>query len=442
MGVASLKVATGVLLLLVIAATSCGADSGSDSAVDPTPTESAATPSPTPTSSATPEPTESATAEPTPTSEASVEAVEPVLVAATGELALDADFVVDMTIGPGGSVWAIVNNEGEAPALLNSAFGEWTEIAAPESLHLADARIAGLTPTGELWLTNGTQSNLAIWELRGETWTDRTPPATEQWGWAAPPPVAIGSDGTVWVITPEDGGDSATLRRFDGSTWTSTPIPPTFRTSKLPDWYLLGGPDHITGTSSGEFWGDRATRGALDVFDGNEWIPTERDEITPKSADETVIRLAAGDDGSVWALVTVADWINGDLTCCTEAWWQRFHEGNWTAIPTDPTGVSIDRECIAEQYGLIEDPQFDDPTWLLAALDAVVLDLDVAPDGSLWYVIQCVGIVRVDPEGMDGGLIGAEPGLPSLALNSIAVADDGTVWVGGNGGITVLQPES
>ncbi len=379
-----------------------------------------------------------------------------------GEVALEAELATDVAVAADGPVWATTAGTEFNPNVA-SALAPWVIQRGVESDWVAEAAHGdGVAPaslavpppylgtrTGGLWVHDqvaGPEGPFELWELRDGTWTDHSLdaglPGAAGGGSMACCQLSMGPDGTVWVLGDAPGelfGDWE-LRRFDDSGWASVPIPEDVRGAYGGLGRFSGGPDGMLWFSVDKMFLGEPGSADLGVFDGVDWTIVPREPVTPGDDKEEIGRIVVGDDGAVWLLVTVSTDADGDgvLDPAGMAWWQRYVDGEWTAVPIDPMAATVDAECV-EQFGGAG-MSLDDPAARIGAMSAAVRALDVAPDGALWVATACVGASRVEPVEGTISIFGTDAGLPSTGVNALATAPDGSVWVGGYGGVTHLVP--
>lgn len=190
---------------------------------------------------------------------------------------------------------------------------------------------------GEIWAYSG--SLIARWD--GDVWVEFPVP-----GWSGSPwPAAATSDGVVWMgrfdaDRTSDVGYLWRLGRFDGATVDDMSIP-GIPADASPTLIAVGPDDTLwvyLWTRSGEGHLARLTSDGWTIFHAEDGVPVVVDFY-----QGALGFMAVGPDGSVW------------LT------------------PRSPQ----DAEC----GGIAS---FDGSVWTSYLQDACIVDLDVAPDGTVW----------------------------------------------------------
>ncbi len=67
-------------------------------------------------------------------------------------------------------------------------------------------------------------------------------------------------------------------------------------------------------------------------------------------------------------------------------------------------------------------------------------DIAFSDDGSLWIATEFNGIMKFDNDLVFEVGYQLGDGLPGFRLYSIEIDSDGTVWVGGEGGVVSISP--
>ena len=159
-----------------------------------------------------------------------------------------------------------------------------------------------------------------------------------------------------------------------------------------------------------------------------------QDEGAWKTYDVSAIRVAVGDEGTVWL-------------AHDEGRISRFVRGKRYAVG----GMATRRvQCIAAGAngtlwaGTVDDGvlHFDGESWIAytpddGLLDDSVLDIAVAADGTVWAAVGG-GVSRYD--GATWTSFDWEDGLASDYVLSVAVGPDGAVWFGTGGGVSRYKP--
>ena len=162
---------------------------------------------------------------------------------------------------------------------------------------------------------------LARWD--GESWVRVDPAPREQPWWNGVLPVAVSSDGAVWIV-----GDAFDLMRYDGATLEPVPVG-DYPLGKTPVWAIEAAPNGDLWIAGSDQTNDDAYLPLLARFDGETWTTYDKGFYTND--------LAVGPDGVVWFAVD----------------------------------------------GLVS---FDGTDWTNHLQGQGVSAVDVAPDGTVWYI--------------------------------------------------------
>jgi hypothetical protein len=204
--------------------------------------------------------------------------------------------------------------------------------------------------------------------------------------------------------------------------------PPDFTTSQVwryasKRWTLLAKPDlsgfEFARDERGSLW--IATASSAARHDGRRW--TEFPALH-SGRFWSMVRMAVGPDATVWHVgVDESD----------ELVWHRFSGGKWTAMNVLSRN-ELDRECVRRRsraWGLKNTPTRSELDGVEMA--SAVNSIAVARDGSLWAAVDCIGVLNFDPHTSRSTLYAKGPPPPDPEL--IDVAPDGTVWVADSRGI-------
>jgi hypothetical protein len=250
-------------------------------------------------------------------------------------------------------------------------------------------RFLHLAPWGELWAVEDGGSAVVAEEGR---WVDRS-------GGMRSAGHSIGAleDGSVWRVARSPGGTNEIVQ-LEGADWI-----PAASDDIAESLGAGSGRFDFERTTDGRLWlaidrGDRP--GGFATYDQNGW---NGDVLDPGDTPR-VLALTVGPDGSLWAIADrkLHDSRPGEYVLL------KHHEGIWLAIgpeqgmpsdeanawtdwdPTVPTVLTVDRagRVWFSIYG-IGLYAFDGAEFSRVELPHArrgVLDLRVAPDGSVWVV--------------------------------------------------------
>jgi ligand-binding sensor domain-containing protein len=304
-----------------------------------------------------------------------------------------------LAVAPNGAVW--VANEDR----LLRFDGEWRSYSmeGPPPLGWPDSMAIG--PAGELWMAYYD----GILEKNGD-----------EWRWFGPGDFGRGSDdepaGGFWVTSGADGstwaGEGCRAHQLVDSEWLALPAPlnvpdPCFGVSVFAD-------------SGGSLWMSPSLS-AVYRWSGTEW---HRVTGTRSLAD-----FAVGDDGGVW--IVNPQGVNRVIDGETELVLEGVPVGEIAVSGTGEVWVAGGRWDSAA--GLWH---FDGNTWSFRQ-DGSYQSLTSGPDGHVWALDT-----RSDGETE---LIDLETGLvrrivASGGSSAMAIAPDGTVWIGGEGRLYRVDP--
>ncbi len=150
-------------------------------------------------------------------------------------------------------------------------------------------------------------------------------------------------------------------------------------------------------------------------------------DISDGIAGNNIQRIWPGPDGSVW--VRTDDSLTLGVSRFSDGIWQTYsiHEGLYNNCPdyiyeaVDGTVLYCHSDCIIK----VEDGIIDENTIQNHLLSSTVLDIDQNPDGALW-IGTGYGLTRFDGENWK--TITYRNGLPSNRIDDIEVASDGSLW--------------
>jgi streptogramin lyase len=225
---------------------------------------------------------------------------------------------------------------------------------------------------------------------------------------------------------------AARLLTPDTSPIATIPEPPTAPTPTVPS-SGAGAADEVFDLAlapDGRLWA--ATAAGVVVWDLETASPTVFSEVDGLDG-RSVQKVAVAADGTVWALV-------GDSGVAR-------YDGTWTLLDDDVVGVDF----LTPAGDMAAGPE--GAVWVAAGGPSALIRIDtggattfqvpresstqpwarsiaVDPTGTVWASTWTDGVLAFDGEWHH---FGVDDGLPSNIVGNIAVAPDGTVWVGGDG---------
>jgi hypothetical protein len=278
----------------------------------------------------------------------------------------------------GGDVWAW---EHDGNRIWRYADGRWEELPA------APVFVSGVVSVdGTPWvLTDG-----VIRYLDGDTWHQPdVPTSVRAWRIAADP-----SSETLWLSTGER------LYRWDGEAATEVDVDPV--DDRYPDYTYVG---EIAVTSDGTVWaaGLHGYAPMLGVLASYEPDTGVWEAVTPWN-DKPVPAglLAPTSTGGLWVLLE--EWDDDESADALHVGWALAYRhgdtGTWDVYDEDlpdgsPFAIATDSEGVwlAQGYALLEGSKpmlglyhFDGLAWTHYLEEVEVLDVAIAPDGTVWYM--------------------------------------------------------
>lgn len=327
---------------------------------------------------------------------------------------VDRDAVTDVTVGPEGAVWTA----GAGVRRWQPDGSVDVELRSEHGLGSNDVRSVEVAGDGSVWAATG--RGLSVFD--GEAWTTYT--ADDGLLDNDVRAVATGDDGTVWTATRR--GLSTFEADATGDRWYSYDI--------LHDLDLSPTSHDITSVAvaeQGGVWaGTRA--GAVVEFDGTEWtIHAEADGLTSFE----ISSVAVTDGGTVWA---------GDGTFGDAVWafdgdeWVPHTPEDLRGHHTLVRSVSVAGDGTVWAGTAKGTLAFDGAEW-------TTHDLDLSGDGSIPAVATGAdGTVWAgSPDGLwafhdQEWTIHAAGGLASNHITSVALAGDDEIWAAGERGVSTL----
>lgn len=261
---------------------------------------------------------------------------------------------------------------------------------------------------GVLWV--GTEAGLDRFDPRTGAVThyrhDPGDPSTLTRGWVVS--LLEDSEGTFWVGTRRSGAQSGGLNRFDRETgrvverFVEDAADSTSLRSDNP-WQLFE-------DSQGRLWVLSGGAGCLNLMDRAQgtFTPFCHDPDNPDSPGYDAAKSVVEHPSGVLWFATWGGGLDGFDT----------RTGEWTHLRHDP-----------------ERPNTPSADFILA--------VHRGADGVLWLGTNGAGLDRYDPEtGVFTHFSQANSALPNDIIYAIEGDDEGGVWLGTNGGLSRLDPET
>lgn len=309
-----------------------------------------------------------------------------------------------------GQLW-LCTPDGLMKQMPNSSWQSFSYSTKARHSTIQDIEIAG---DGETWIsTNNGYLNRFLnnnWFRYGEN--DGISSNTQE--------LEIGKNGTVWVSSWNDGR----VFSYEDNHWTSYNQANGLDIGKNI-WGIEASPD-------GRVW---AAGDGLAMYDGNDW------ETVFENGQDGFVDIRSvvyGLDGSIWI---------GGYDYRNDAKIARLIDDSWTiydsnngldtgyiinSLELSPTGIVY----AGTGHGLFK---FVNDRWEEVGDTYSINDIAFEGDGSVWIATEIDGIIHYK----NGELVEHythEDGLPSVRMNAIAVAPDGSIWAGGWGGVVKITP--
>jgi ligand-binding sensor domain-containing protein len=283
--------------------------------------------------------------------------------------------------------------------------------------------VAGIAmaPDGDLWCTHPVEGGGGISHFDGANWTHYTAEdglASNKLLWFQT--LAVTPDGVLWAGTFDSG-----VSRFDGETWT------TYTT----EHGLCSDTTYAVALApNGDLW---CAGPGLSRFDGENWtvyLATETGLTYPGA-----VSIAATLDGSVWAGGIGLSSFDG------ESWTSYGDDHGLVKGPVGSIATTQGGSIWAGGDGV---SLFDGGSWthfscvemgLTEESELCVTSLATDLDGDLWAGTGDQGVFHYDGEIWTN--YSERDGLIDDSVFSIAVAPDGALWFGTNGGLSRFSPE-
>jgi ligand-binding sensor domain-containing protein len=328
-----------------------------------------------------------------------------------GDLGLS---VVSMVVQDG-ILWVLRSETGGTDRLYRWGGSSWTMVPLPDSGALTLDAGDRLRAAGSRRLVQANYKALQAWTAGydGADWTQWT---ADELLFTSVDGVSVGPDGVVWMgarngagFAGYDNGDLEQVYEFASAADDSVGL-----------YNVNGGFLDVHATTDGEIWMTQFAAGGAIRYRPDLPDADHIEKDTSPLTGNRIIRIADHPDGPI---LLMSDRTGVDVLLDKDQW---RDEAQWLYLPTDNTGLGSDNVS-----------------------DALV---GASPD-QIWFVVKDVGLVLWDIDGSTDNASSLtwtddSDDLWSSALTSIsgttydltgakavAVADDGTLWVGGGSGV-------
>jgi len=237
--------------------------------------------------------------------------------------------------------------------------------------------------------------------------------------------IVIGPDNSVWIGSWNEGS----IMKFDGSDWKTYG----------EDLGLISGGYiwSLTSSKDGKIWA--GTSNGIAKFDGNRW-----EMLTPAgdSSLNDVRSIVVDQQDNVWI---------GTYTYETGGKVVQLNDGKWRVYGSEDGLIAGDAVMALEisPNGVLFAGTYNGLYWLIndhwelvEGTPGFVNDIAFSPDGSFWIATEFDGIMEYNKDLVLKSSYHLGEGLPGFRLYSIDIDSDGTVWVGGEGGVVSISPKS
>ena len=206
---------------------------------------------------------------------------------------------------------------------------------------------------------------------------------------------------------------------------------PPAQSAQVPDgWTVYPSVNNLQGAafSSDRVLWTATTVGVVrwNLADGTYRLYTTADGL----ASNLAVDVAIASDDSVWAATSggVSHLEGNRWTSYTQA--DRLVSGAIQAIGVTPQGqVWAGTTEGASRFDPSAALRTGGESWTTFLAGARVWDLDVAPDGSVWFAADGLGVSRYSPRDDRWTNYTAADGLPGLNVTAIAAGPNGDAWV-------------
>lgn len=363
-------------------------------------------------------------------------------------------FVQALAPGIDGDMWGLTYRWGPQPEsgsveLIHFQRDGYVSTPLPSGPDPTNPQTLAVAPDGAVWVATETALLLFDGEWRVYSIDDEPPLTSTQ-------SLAVGSTGELWIAS-YDG-----ILQTDGDLW---------RRFGLRDFGLepadeSAGEFWVTSAPDGSIWGGIGCR-AFKLIDG-EWLALP----APPDAPDQCWNVAATvhPDGSLWMstgccsirtpvyrwsgeeweemartgeFLDVAFAKNGEVWLIDSIGVKRFADEVWATVLS---GVFL-REIAISGDGVVWAAggagsteglwNYDDDTWTLTRPGEAIHSLTPGPTGEVW-ALQTRRDGGTDLFELATGRIRFVTDSPTLG--QMAIAADGTVWIGGNGRLYRVDP--
>jgi ligand-binding sensor domain-containing protein len=267
----------------------------------------------------------------------------------------------------------------------------------------------------------------------GGTWINYTPPDwSKQFQQTGEYPtvssILEAPDGTLWFGThggENSGGVGA--YHFDGKTWTH------FRKENGLPYDEI---NSMAVSPDGVIW--FGGYNGMARYDGKNWTAYTTDNGL---ASNDIRSMAYSPDGTLWI-----GSIDKGLSRFDGKGWQYFLQqynnnsiGNISILPDGSLLFSYGNDSSTELI------RFDGQNWVDYPLPwtlhgVYTVNIASAPNGDLWFAMEFMGVYHLSKNNWTQYTV--KDGLPSDDIHSVAVARDGSVWVGTVNGLSRFDGET
>lgn len=227
-----------------------------------------------------------------------------------------------------------------------------------------------------------------------------------------------------FAICPDSGNLVAVhifgLAVFDGTSWSEIEVP--------SDVFAA---NSVACDAGGQIW--IAHSSGVSVYSNGGWASYGLDTFGTGDFIFEVSHVVAGSDGSVWVSTPSSVAQLAEMGA-----WNVFENGAGFDEDYSIGGLALTSDnlpVVGYSSGVLT---FDGSTWTAHETDMFGIDpVAVAPDGSIWVGSITEGVAKFD--GSDWTLFDRESGLSSNTVNAIGVDSENRVWAGTEHGLSVFD---